>query len=298
VALDDVRHPDAERLAAYADGVLEVGARAEIERHLADCAECRSVVIETMNFLDASAAESTSAPAGRVITFWSRKRLTAVAAGLAVAAALVLAVRVARPEWAAGLFGARGDRPELQELIAAVANEPTRPVEGRLSGGFKYAPPPSATRGAGGAEASPEVRIAAANLEKSGADGADRQAAVGVATLVQGSLDASIASLENAVQRQPRNAFFLSDLAAAYIERARRQNRQDDLPRALAAAENAIAARPDLDEAWFNRALAIAASGTRDAATRAWTEAAEHQTDPLWRDEARARANAATTPAR
>ena len=31
------------------------------------------------------------------------------------------------------IVGAGGERPELQELIAAVAREPTRPIEGRLS---------------------------------------------------------------------------------------------------------------------------------------------------------------------
>lgn len=57
MALDDRRHPDAERLAEYAEGTLEVDARAEVERHLADCAACRAVVMETAAFLEINPAE-------------------------------------------------------------------------------------------------------------------------------------------------------------------------------------------------------------------------------------------------
>jgi hypothetical protein len=45
------RHPDAERLAEYADGLLAAGARDAIERHLAACDDCRSVVTDTIVFL-------------------------------------------------------------------------------------------------------------------------------------------------------------------------------------------------------------------------------------------------------
>ena len=69
-------------------------ARAAIERHLADCADCRAVVMETMAFLggqprhrrrDARAhGRSPSVP------FRATRWVTGVAAGLAAAAALVL----------------------------------------------------------------------------------------------------------------------------------------------------------------------------------------------------------------
>jgi len=230
VARDDGRHPDAERLAEYADGVLDAGGRAEIEQHLADCAECRAVVMETMAFNEAE-TPAQAAPPANVIPFRSRPWLTGAAAGLAVAAALVLTVRVLRPEW---LSSSRGDRPELQELIAAVANEPTRPVEGRLSGGFKYGPPPSPTRGAGDREVSPDVRIAAAKIEKESRerDTPESQAALGVAYLTVGELDKAIMSLEDGAASRPADARMQNDLAAAYLARYRRSQHAEDLPRA------------------------------------------------------------------
>ena len=291
MAVDDVRHPDAERLAEYAEGVLDVGARAEIERHLADCADCRAVVMETMRFLESFPAR---AQAPTVVPFRRRRWVTGVAVGLAAAAALVLAIRVAQPTWLDRLFGARGDRPELQELIAAVANEPTRPVEGRLSGGFKYAPPPSPTRGAGDHDVSPDVRIAAAKIEKRAATHRDpsMDAARGAAMLVQGSLDAAIIALESAVNHQPQNPFFQNDLAAALIARAARFDRHDDWFKAVRAADSALAANPRSVEARFNRALALEGHGQLYEARAAWEKYLEMDTTSLWAGEARRRLQA------
>lgn len=253
MALDDHRHPDAERLAEYAEGTLDVPARAEVERHLADCPDCRAVVLETTVFLDMNPVEK--APEAQVIPLPSRSSLTGVAAALAMAAVLFLAVFVDRPEW---LGRSRGGRPELQELIAAVAQEPTRPVEGRLSGGFKYAPPPSATRGGADRSVSPDVRIAAAKLAKRAteADTASNRAAMATAYLAVGEVERAVSALESAVSQDPNRADFHSDLAAAYLARAARSGQPADVQRALASAEAAIALNPAQPEAWFNRALA------------------------------------------
>ncbi len=144
MAMSD-RHPSAERLAEYLDDVLSKADRAAVERHLADCADCRELVSDTMDLIAGEEPIVKVKPSGdpfRLVgralqagawTVRNNPRLVkAVTAGLAAAAILVLAIRVARPEWLR--FGPRTDRPELQELIAALANEPTRPVEGWLRG--------------------------------------------------------------------------------------------------------------------------------------------------------------------
>lgn len=289
MALDDRRHPDAERLAEYADGVLPADARAEVERHLADCAECRAVVVETTAFLDQNPAIGEGAAAPVVLAFRPRRRWIEVAAGLAAAAALVLAVRVVRPEWA---FGPRTDRPELQELIAAVANEPTRPVEGRLSGGFPYAPPPSPTRGSADHEVSPDVRIAAAKIEKAARGDADagHLRAWGVAQLILGKHDDAVRNLEDAVRERPGDASIEADLAAAYLGRARAAGRVDDWSHALDAAERAIHKDPALIEPLYTRALAL--EQLRLDAGKAWREYLARDSASRWADEARAHLDA------
>lgn len=283
MAQDDVRHPDAERLAEYADGVIESGSRADVERHLVDCPACRAVVMETMAFLDENPTNVEHALAATIIPFRSRRWVTGVAAALALAAALVLAVFVARPAW---LFGPRSDRPELQELIAAVANEPTRPVEGRLSGGFKYAPPPSQMRGSRERETSAAVRIAAAKIEKLAreADTPANRAALATAYLVLGDVDRAVEVLESTVVQEPTRAGLHSDLSAAYLARAARSGRPDDVQRALSEADAAIRLNSNLPEAWFNRALAKQQMPAPDGS--GWRDYLEHDSGP-WSREAR-----------
>lgn len=283
MALDDHRHPDAERLAEYAEGTLDVPARAEVERHLANCADCRAVVMETVAFLEANPASHT--PAATVIPFRSRRSLTGVAAVLAVAAMLVLAVFLARPEW---LSRRGGDRPELQELIAAVANEPTRPVEGRMSGGFKYAPPPSPTRGARDREVSPEVRIAAAKIEQLSRErrSAENDALLGRAYLALGRSADAIEALTRAGAAQPRTAALDADLAAAYLRRC--ADEASACRAAVASAERALDDQPGFPPALFNRALALEMLGRREDAASAWRRYLEADGGSAWSVEARA----------
>ncbi len=279
--LDDLRHPDAERLAEYADGVLTAEARADVEHHLSRCADCRAVVLETTAFLETMASgrddvrHFTKVPA--------RRRWIGVAAGLAAAAALVVAVQVARPGWP---FGSTGDRPELQDLIAAVASQPTRPAEGRLTGGFKYAPPPSPTRGPGDRDLPPDVRIAAARLEQAAAAepaSTSAQAAQAVAFLVLGDVDKAIDGLEKVVVQQPSNARYQSDLAAAYIARAKRRGNTADWPKAVAASGRAVELDPNLIEAWFNRAVAIEGNASSAAdASQAWRDYLSRDSSSPW----------------
>lgn len=284
--LDDLRHPDAERLAEYAEGVLTNEARVEVEDHLGRCADCRVVVMETTAFLTATPEARNAGRSVGVVRARLWRGWVGIAAGLAAAATLFLAVRVARPGW---LFGSTGDRPELQELIAAVASQPTRPVDGRLTGGFKYAPPPSPTRGPGDRDLPPDVRIAAARLEQTAAGNpgsASAQEAEGVALLVLGELDKAIDGLERAVAQQPSNARYQSDLATAYIARAKRQGNAADWQKARAAAERATQADPNLIEGWFNRALAVEGISSSSAdASQAWHDYQARDSSSAWAHE-------------
>jgi tetratricopeptide (TPR) repeat protein len=290
MAVDDRRHPEAERLAEYADGVLDAASRAEVDQHLADCADCRAVVMETMAFLDSNLATLAS-EAPKVVPFRPRRWVRGVTVGLAAAARAAARDPGRAAGWVSGLFGPTGDRPELQELIAAVASEPTRPVEGRLSGGFKYGPPPSPTRGAPDREASPDVRIAAAKIEKAAGEKEtpEARAALGAALLVLGDTNKGVLALEVAAQMSPDNAFIQNDLTAAYLARSRREGGSQDLARAISAAGLALKSNPDLIEALFNRALGLEMLGPASAARDAWNAYLKRDASSAWADEARRR---------
>lgn len=176
---------------------------------------------------------------------------------------------------------------ELAELASAVGEH--RPVEPRLSGGFRYAPL-SRTRAVDSspAETSADVRIAVGRLEKrSSARTSTPTAALGVAYLVTGDAARAVLALEEAVDRPSPPAGALSDLSAAYLVRSAAPQHAQDLARALTIAERAVNAEPKRPEAWFNRALALDALSLRDAAREAWQAYLRVDSASGWADEAR-----------
>ena len=283
MTLDHARHPDAERLAEYADGVLEADGRRELERHFADCADCRAVVMETMAFLDGQALDRGSAPV--VIRFRSRW-VKGLVAGLGVAAAIALAIRVAAPE---RLFAPSTVRPEYEALAAALAGDPTRPVEGRVTGGFAYAQPPSPTRARANARprnlgllAAVQARTSAAAADPTG----ENLHALGVAQLLLGQYDEALDTLARAVPLLSKDASLQSDIASAYLARGAIGANRGDAEKAMTAADAALAIEPRFLPALFNRALAAEQTLSPDQAAAAWHAFIDAEQDQQWKDEA------------
>jgi CHAT domain-containing protein/tetratricopeptide (TPR) repeat protein len=210
------------------------------------------------------------------------RAIALIAATLLIVAAVAWVVRGrARPQ--TGL----DSRPELVEIISALAEQSTRPVEGRLAGAFAYAPPPVHQRGSDLARVSPDVRIAAARIEKRirGVDTPSSRAALGVARLTTGDWDDAVDALEQAVERDARNMFFLNDLSVAYLMRARALDRPEDAARSLAAADRAVALDVRRPEPHFNRALALSSLHMTAEEQAAWEDYATVEPAGPWRDE-------------
>jgi tetratricopeptide (TPR) repeat protein len=271
-------HPEANRLAEYLDGVLSESLRVDVEHHLNDCAECRQVLADTAAFVaDVERLHVKDRRTSNIRPFPWRRAVGFVGVGALAAAVVLLVVR--------SIPGGRSAEGELDALVAAMSSEPTRAVDGRLTGGFPYAPPPT-TRGGVQRELSPDVRIAVAQIEKLAGERdtpADR-AAIGVAYLVAGEIDKAVEALERA-SAASGNASVTSDLAAAYL--ARGSVRPEDLQKALDAAERSVMDPDAPIEAWFNRALALERLGLRDRASTAWNEYLERDPSSPWAGEAR-----------
>jgi CHAT domain-containing protein len=181
---------------------------------------------------------------------WSARTRLAAWIGISltlVGIASLLAVR-------ASLIGRRHvSGADLGELIAAP--DDFRIGEGRFSG-FRYASPRSAARGGDvQIRLSADARLALARLEKTigGSRSADALHGIGVALAVEGRLDESINTLNEATSLQLGDASTWTDLAAAYLARSR----PDDLSGASDAARRALVLTPSNDAAMFNRALAL-----------------------------------------
>ena len=200
------RCPDDQTLAAYIDGTLDAEARAELERHLAECASCREVTVETAIALDAD--PSSESPVGvderdpRVeppttpangpnrdagSTIASPEPSPGAGSMAGPQSGDVLPFRTAGRRWRRWSWAVAGSLAAAALVVLAVvmprldsrdarddgvdalvdAVGARRPFEPRLSGGFRFGPLASVQR-SGDAEPSlaPEVRVAALSLVK------------------------------------------------------------------------------------------------------------------------------------
>lgn len=264
-------HPDPEQLASYIEHSLAPAQRSKVEAHLADCEDCRQVVGDSADLL---AEEQTP----------SRKQAYALA-GLATAAVLVFAVWTIQDLRRPGVA-----TPQLDGLVTAFADAPTRPVEGRLSVPFSWAPAPTATRGIGESGLPPDIRIAVAEAELGvrDDDSAPAHWTLGLARLAGRDFDGAIEALERGVAADGSSSRLLSDLAAAYLARLKAGGPPEDAVRALASADRALGIDARLPEALFNRALAIEVLEP-DKAAAAWQAVVAQDGASAWGKEAAAR---------
>jgi tetratricopeptide (TPR) repeat protein len=280
-------HPDDERLAAFVDGALDGGERAEVELHLASCDACGVAVAEIVRTVEGLEAEERAGGASQAVhavgtvvpRSTGRRGWLYGAAGLAAAAAVVLAVWLPR-----------GERPELRELVEAVGDR--RPVEGRLTGGFRYGPLASPARGT---EASADWRVlaAAGRLEEDarGTDDARLLGALGTAHLVTRQFDAAVKYFDQALEIAPDDVLLRTDRAAALLARgdAAGGGRAADYVRALDDATRAVLTDPKRAEAVFNKAMALRRMHLADQELEAWRAYLALDADSPWAAEAKRR---------
>jgi len=261
--------PDAEVLAAFAEGRLSRDEAAGVLAHIDECDDCMAT-LEALNETIATRNVVVMKPRR---TWW-----------LAAAAAVAIGI--------AALFVVREQRSPMTRLIALTPAN-ARPVEARLSGGFPWASYRGPMRADDAATDPQKMRligtagdiVAAADRDKS----AEAQKAAGVALLVIDQPLPAIERLRAAVQASPNDAAAWSDLAAAQYSAALRMNRPSLLPEALVSADRALRLDARNAEARFNRALILERIGLLQEARAAWTRYLEVDATSQWAVEARER---------
>jgi tetratricopeptide (TPR) repeat protein len=232
-------HPDAEDLGRFVEGTLDDPERTAVVDHIADCDDCRMVVVDAAEFIEPAKKESHN--------WW-----IGIAASLIVVAAI------------AGLTYRQFHDLE-RDVKKEYASVPTRPLEARLSG-YQYVPR-VVNRGA---EEEKDIQLqimqgAAADLTELQGTDAKTLHAKGIGFLLgDDDKKKSIGPLQAAAERDPNNAKYESDLAAALIAAA--QGDRPTLEKALAACDRALRIDPRSPEALFNRAVAIELLDRPDAA--------------------------------
>ena len=275
---------DAATLAAYVDGRLDSAGRSRVVAHLASCEDCYELVAEVIRTeaeLEERSAddvvslidEEKQQPVQARPVFWSKPVRFATAGGLLAVAATALFFVIERGT-------------PLDPLVTIVGSE--RLTQARPTGGFLYGPFRSPTRGSEGTS-DLQLRMEAQRLrDRASSTGAAEDVhALGIAQLLRGDIDNSIATLESAAQSKPNDAAYRADVGAAYMTRFLQQNNQSDATTALDAFDKAIALSPSAParEAWFNKALLLERLDRRDEALNAWNRFIALPDQSGWRDE-------------
>jgi len=281
----DPRHPvcpDAERLAAFADGGLSAGERELIEAHLAECDDCYEALVE-IAAVTAQIAAPTAPAVSRMPAQWRARRPLWWIGGLAAAASIVLLLNV----WAR----TRPDALDLAVDSLALAPRQARLGIGRLSVDRTWVAALSVVR-SGSADAVDgfDVRSAAQRLKVLAAQDHSRRGlqAYGLALAASREYTAAIDAFDEALRQPgPDEAMIRSDLSAALLERHRENGVAADAGRALDEADRALSVAPRHLNATFNRAQALHAL-RRPEARQAFQAYIDLDRDPAsgWLEEA------------
>jgi tetratricopeptide (TPR) repeat protein len=300
-------HPEAEDLGRFVEGTLDAPQRTAIVDHIADCDDCRIVVVDAAEF------ESQSA---EVTEKWGGKRWLASAAAVVFVVTLggfsnheyrekaagkeidlvgdaphfvTDAVRTSVRSWPWLLSRLEAGLSLIDPLYAvkgAYKEQTARPIEGRLSG-FRHVPRHT-MRG----ETDGDVDISTLLLQSEAAGAAELAGddartlhARGIGLLLSGDAKGSIAHLQAATESDPRNAKYASDLAAALIAAAGSDRTR--LDSAVAASDRALRIDPHSPDALFNRAVALERLGRDDDARAAYQRYLAVDSTSSWAAEAR-----------
>jgi len=267
------RCPDAETIAALAEGRFD---GPELDSILAHVETCRSCMRE-LELANATFSRERDLSPSR--TTWLA--IAAVIAAVAIGAPIV---------WQRAV---RQRVPAIGDLVD-LAPRSIRLVEPRISGGFAYAPYHGSMRAGGSFPDTQRLRLggAAANaIEHADRDASpEAQHVAGVALLLaEDDPLKAVDRLRMASERAPGDARIANDLASARYTAAQTLGRASLYPEALAAADQAIRMDAHLPEALFNRALILERLGLAQEARRAWEKYLAVDSSSPWADEARRR---------
>ncbi|MGH9938876.1 MAG: tetratricopeptide repeat protein, partial [Blastocatellia bacterium] len=168
----------------------------------------------------------------------------------------------------------------------------SRPLEGRVTGGFPYLPY-QVTRG--GDDLAPvnqnQLTAATAELAREVIDRPSPRAwhAMGRLHLLKGEFERAEELLKQALDAEPRNAQAHVDLALSLYERGVREESLPLLSQAAGHLKTATEIEPRLAEAWFNLALCHEQMMLLSQAQTDWERFLELDGSSPWAGEARAR---------
>ncbi len=186
-------------------------------------------------------------------------------------------------------------QPAAAERLLARAYTEQRTLELRIAGAA-YAPPhvsrgPAASFTERPRELLEAQALIASQLQSHPSDPAWLQASA-QADMLGGSYDAAVQALQRALELEPHSAAILTDLATAYFQRARQEDRKEDFGAAYEYLSRALKLQPDDPVALFNRAIVAEYLFLYQQALDDWEHYLRVDSSSQWAQEARDKANA------
>lgn len=297
----NVTCPDEAQVLGYLESTVSVLNRARLERHFANCDDCRELLVFTgRRFAETPAPladETVREQTGKVLSLiysddlnrnkpkrrprmfpvWDVSYLrAATAAALVICATAIIAVVLLN----------RGPGPQGAAMNAlALAVKDGRNTEARISGGLAYSQY-RVTRGAQANDDDVQFRLAISELRSADQDAApvnDRLvlARVYLARGTREDVQHALSILDQVATRGVQSPEALNDTGVAQYELG-------NYEKAISCFTSALTESPNYYEALFNKALAEERAGHKDQARQDWEQFINSSSDENWKSEARA----------
>jgi tetratricopeptide (TPR) repeat protein len=296
----DPNCPNEADVLAYSENRLSTRSRAQVERHFADCHDCRQVLAFLGRESEEAAAqlteEAVSAQTDRVLAYIQNDernrskpaQKARAAAGfyisyprLASVGLVICAIAVA------GVFMFTGGQSPADAAMDALrlAGKDARYTEARVSGGFDHSRYAGTTRGDDSNHddlllSRAENKVKAAAQEPAAVEARLVLARVYLARGTREDAKRALEILDQLARSGVETAEALNDMGVAQFQLNKYQEAIDDFGKALAKS-------PGYDEALFNRALAEQRDHRDDEATQDWQRFINQSSDENWKNEAR-----------
>ena len=295
----DHKCPNEVEVLGYSENKLSPRRRALVERHFAQCEDCRQL----LTFLGQESVEKTpplsqsevSEQANRVLGYIRNDEL--VRNMSAQKARQESGFRISYPRLATlGLVVStiiiavaflltRGQAPADAGMEAlAVAVKDQRRIEARISGGLEHSRYSGVTRGEEADNDNLHFDRALGKLrsaEQDNAPATDRLALARVylAGGTRSDIDRALKILNQLSASGVETAEVLNDTGVAHMQR-------DEYDKAIELFTRALAKSPNYDEALFNKALAEQRARRNDEAKRDWQQFIDQTSNEKWKAEA------------
>ena len=281
---------------AYTEGKLSTLGRVRIERHIAQCDDCRQVIAfigrESLENSPPLTQTEVSVQTGRVLGYIRNSEINKTSsarheggfrisyAGLATAALVVIVIGIA-----AAILMARREGPAEGAMDAlGLALKDQRLIEPRISGRLPYSSYSGVTRGENANDDNLHFeralnKLSAAEQANAPAEQRLTLARVYLARGTPSDIDRALKILNQLSADGFETAEVLNDTGVAHMQRY-------DNDKAIELFTRSLAKTPNYDQALFNKALAEQRLRHNDDAKRDWRQFIAQTTDEKWKAEA------------